>query len=256
MSARVIPFEGAAAPQLAPEDPTKALTAEATGLMEAAQEIRVFDADSYKQAGSFFASIKAKIKEVEAERRKRVDPLNQTVKVINADYKGITDQLEAVLKVVEPRMLAFQREEERKRQEAEAAAAAEKKRLEDEAREKAQAAEQVAIQATQAAQQATNPVAAYVAQEKARVAMEEAQSGYREMAMAGQAVQAVIPPKVTAAGTSLRKTWKFRITDINQVPREYLLPNEQMLGALARSAKESACVPGVEFFAVDSIGGR
>lgn len=253
---RIIHFDGAAAPQLNQEDPTKDLNAEASSLLESARTIRVTDADSYKQAGAFFANIKGKIKEVEAARTARVKPLNDTVKLINSDFKGITEQLEAVLKVVEVPMLAFQREEERKRREAEAAAAAERKRLEDEARAKAEEELQKAMEAKAAAQQATNPVAAYVAEQQARAAAEAAQSNYREMAMAAQQVQVVVPARVTAAGTSLRKTWKFRITDINQVPREFLVPNEQMLGAVARSQKESANIPGVEFYAEESIGGR
>ena len=253
-----------------PDDETQALRTEANGLLEYAKGLRVIDADSYRAAGHFFADIKAKIKEVEAARVKRVKPLNDTVKLINEDYKALTAQLEAVLKVVEAPMLAFQREEDRKRREAEEVARKEAEARAAEARAKAEeemrrleAERKAAEEARQAAETAQSPVAAFLAQEEANrataaaeAAMEAAKDNLRQAAMAGQSVAAVIPPKVTAAGTSLRRTWKARVVDVNAVPREFLIPNEQLLGQIAREQKENASVPGVEFYTVDSIGGR
>ena len=53
-------------------------------------------------------------------------------------------------------------------------------------------------------------------------------------------------PKV--AGQSVRKTWKARVTDIQQVPREWMVVNESALNAFAKSTKGAVKVPGVEFF--------
>ena len=254
------------------DDPqAQALRTEANELLDAARAVTVKTADDYTRAGRFFASIKTKIKEIETERRRRVDPLNATVKIINADFKAITDQLEMVLKVVEAPMLAFKREEERIRREAEEAARQERERLEREARQraeeearKAEEARRAQQQAQQAAQQASNPVAAYVAQEQARQAEEAAQAAsraaqdaIREAGTVERLVPVVAPPKATAAGTSFRKTWKAEITDAALIPREYLIPNEQLLGQIAREQKENATnIPGVRFYAVESIGGR
>lgn len=252
------------------DDETKALRTEANGLLEYAKGIRVIDADSYRAAGHFFADIKAKIKEVEAARVKRVKPLNDTVKLINEDYKALTAQLEAVLKVVEAPMLAFQREEDRKRREAEEAARKEAEARAAEARAKAEeelrrqeAERKAAEEAHQKAETAQSPVAAFLAQEEAaraeagaQAALKAAEDNLRLAAMAGQSVAAALPPKVTAAGTSLRRTWKARVVDATAIPREFLIPNEQLLGQIAREQKENASVPGVEFYAVDSIGGR
>ena len=257
---------------LAPQEREEAESyrAEANGLMEMAKAIRVTDADSYKTAGHFFAEIKSKIKEIEAARVKRVKPLNDTVKLINEDYKALTAQLEAVLKVVEAPMLAFQREEDRKRREAEEVARKEAEARAAEARAKAEeemrrleAERKAAEEARQAAETAQSPVAAFLAQEEAaraeagaQAALKAAEDNLRLAAMAGQSVAAALPPKVTAAGTSLRRTWKARVVDANAIPREFLIPNEQLLGQIAREQKENASVPGVEFYTVDSIGGR
>ncbi len=61
--------------------------------------IAVKDADDCRKAGTFFTSIK--IKNAETARPQRVKPLNETVKLINADFMAITDQLEAILRAVE-----------------------------------------------------------------------------------------------------------------------------------------------------------
>lgn len=249
------------------QDDSKAFREEANGLLSAARSIVVTGPEDYQRAGAFFAQIKAKIKEVEAERTKRVKPLNDTVKLINQDFKNITDQLEQVLKVVEAPMLAFKREEERIRREAEEAARREKAKLEAEAKAKAEEemrkareAREAEEAARRAAETAQNPIQAYIAKQQAEAAQaaqqeayEQAQNAIREAAMA-QTV--VVAPKTTAAGTSFRKTWKFRVVDINAVPREFMIPDEQRLGQIAREQKEAAAIPGIEFYAVESIGGR
>ena len=258
---------------LAPQEKEEAESyrVEANGLLEAAKSIRVVDADSYKVAGHFFAEIKAKIKEIEAARVRRVKPLNDTVKLLNEDFNGVKAQLESILKVVEAPMLAFQREEERKRREAEEAARKERERIEAEARAKAeeerrkleQARRDAEEAARAAAEAAEDPFEAALAQEEAARKEAEAEAArkaiedsLREAALAKNAVVVDAPAKITAAGTSLRKAWKFRIVDASLIPRGYLIPDEQALGQIARTEKEAASVPGVEFYAVDSIGGR
>lgn len=247
---------------------TDELQTEANGLMEHAKSITVKTHDDYQKAGAFFASIKAKIKEVEAERTKRVKPLNDTVKLINADFKGIADQLEAVLKVVEKPMLDFKREEERQRREAEEAARKERERLEAEARAKAEAemaaarkAREEAEAARKAMTHADDPLSAVLAEEEAaeaeRRALEQAEAAkdaLRDIARVNVTVDA--PAKTTAAGTSFRKTWSFEIEDADAIPRALMIPDEKALGLIARTDKEDAKVPGVRFFAIESIGGR
>lgn len=61
-------------------------------------------------------------------------------------------------------------------------------------------------------------------------------------------------PKV--AGISTRKTWKFRIVDEKDIPREYLKVDEVKIGQMVRALKENAKIDGVEVYAVDSIAAR
>jgi hypothetical protein len=69
-----------------------------------------------------------------------------------------------------------------------------------------------------------------------------------------QAAPVVVPktiPKV--AGVTMVKQWKFRVVDAAKVPRQYLIVDEQKIGAIVRALKDQANIPGVEIFCVDSI---
>jgi len=260
------------------------LSQEAQGLLEKAKTILVRSADEYAQAGAVFAAIKQRRKEVEAERKKRTDPLNQSLKLINADFRAIDETLEAAGRPYEAGMLAYKKQEEQQRREAEEAARKERLRIEEEARkqaaeemaklEAAKEAQKIALEKLEAAEKATeesqSPLAAYVAKAQAeRAALEAEQAGQeildarqstenalRHAATAPLAVTVLAEPAARAAGTSFRTAWKFRIVDPALIPREYLIPNEQMLGALARTTKAPSTIPGVEFYAEQSIGGR
>ena len=272
METNVVPFDGTSAPVLEGTvvDQVQVMEKEAVSLLATAKVVIVKTPEDYQKAGAVFASLKKRIKEVEAERVKRTGPLNESLRLTNADFKRITETLQAALRPYEAGMLAFKQEEERVRRAAEEEARKERERIEAEAR--AKAAEEMrkieeARKAEEAAQvqveAAPNPIAAYLAEEKrkqaeadAQAAREAAVNSLREAAMAKQAVVATAAPKATAAGTSFRTNYKFRIVDESLIPREFMLPNEQLLGQIAKTAKGTKTIPGVEFYAENSIGGR
>lgn len=65
-----------------------------------------------------------------------------------------------------------------------------------------------------------------------------------DKAVEAQGEDALVASNVAAT----RKFWKFKIVDEEKVPREYMAPDEKKLGSLARTEKEKASVPGVEFY--------
>lgn len=251
-------------------DQIKQLNTEAVGLLEKAKTVIVRGKEDYKEAGAMFAAIKQRRKEVEIERKRRVDPLNQALKLINADFKAIDETLEAAGKPYEAGMLAYKREEDAMRASAEREAQKERLRLENEARAKAQEemkkleeAKEAQKEAEKAAQVAVSPIAAYLAEEarlqaeaQAQAARTATENALREAAQAPASVVTLAEPAVKAAGTSYRTAWKFRIVNAALIPREYLIPNEQLLGATARTTKGTSSIPGIEFYAEKSIGGR
>jgi hypothetical protein len=51
------------------------------------------------------------------------------------------------------------------------------------------------------------------------------------------------------AGISYRETWKHRVTDVNKVPREYLMVDEQKLRRVVAAMKGQIKIAGVEVYA-------
>jgi hypothetical protein len=251
-------------------DEIKSLTDEAQSLLENAKTIRANTPDEYRAVGAVYADIKNKIKLVEAERVRRTGPINESLRIINSDFKAISETLKSALMPYERALLAYKQEEERQRIAAESAARIERERIEAECRAKAeeerQKFDELKRQAEDAAKAQEVPLtglAAFVAEEEAAALQAEidaariaTENAIRETAMAPRQVVIQAPPKVTAAGTSFRSVWKFKVVDLAQVPREYMILNGQMVGALARSTKGAMQIPGIEIYEEKTIGGR
>jgi hypothetical protein len=61
----------------------------------------------------------------------------------------------------------------------------------------------------------------------------------------------LIPPvkveqPLKVAGTRVVKYWKFKITDVIKIPREYLIPDEKRIARVVRAMKDKTNIPGVE----------
>ena len=251
-------------------DEIKSLTEEAQSLLENAKTIRANTPDEYRAVGAIYADIKNKIKLVEAERVRRTGPINESLRIINSDFKAISETLKSALVPYERALLAYKQEEERQRIAAENAARIERERIEAECRAKAEEEHQKfdelkrqAEEAAKAQKALLTPIEAFIAEEEAATLQAEidaarlaTENAIRETAMAPRQVQVQAPPKVTAAGTSFRSVWKFKVVDLAQVPREYMVLNEQMVGALARSTKGAMQIPGLEIYEEKTIGGR
>ena len=73
---------------------------------------------------------------------------------------------------------------------------------------------------------------------------------------AAQAVleKEIITPKVETVkikmsyGLSARRVWKYRIIDINKIPREYMIPDHSNIGATVRAEKNKTNIPGIEAY--------
>ena len=88
------------------------------------------------------------------------------------------------------------------------------------------------------------------------------QSGNKEEAEQIIEAPVYVPPVVLAkttpkvAGISLTKQWKYRIVDESKIPRQYMIPNESMIGSIVRNSKGVIIIPGVEIYSVDSVSSR
>jgi len=212
-----------------PELQTQALTTveRATALVVSNLETRALAAELgrtvaglYKQAEEWFAPLKSAAarahKEICAKENEVLEPL-KTAKQYLSQQIGTFDQ-----------------EQEKARQ-------AEERRLQEETR----------IQAAEAAKRAAEETAINDA-----IAL-EAQGDKKgaEAVLANPAPQEVyVPPVVVpratpkAAGVSSVQTWKWRVTDINLVPREYMMLDEKAVNGVVKAMKNKTSIPGIEVY--------
>jgi hypothetical protein len=78
-----------------------------------------------------------------------------------------------------------------------------------------------------------------------------------EAAINAPAPPVIIPSAVpTITGKSSRQNWKFRITDADKIPREYLMVDEQKIGAIVRALKEKHGIPGIQAYPENIVSFR
>ena len=171
-------------------------------------------------------------------RRNVLDgPLEEAEKSVNRGIGGYETKKRAEIEakrqaeLVEARKIAEAAERERQAQIAEARRIEEEKRL----------AQALALEAQGKSAQAAQVIAApVIIKPPPPVAMPVAAT----------------PRYEAPSATTVRQNWKSRIVDATLIPREWLIPDEQAIGAYARSMKEKASIPGVEFYSEASASLR
>lgn len=214
--------------ELLDPDFSAAMLAESGNIVQQATAFIVNDAGAYERAAELMRAIKTGIdavKQTLAPAKEQAHAAHKTIVKLEKDAVGPREQARTIYS---NKRLAWQAAEERKRRaEEERLRAIELARVEDE-----RLAEAIRLQTEGRGAQAEAVLAAPIA-----------------------------PPPVVLAttvprseGVSVRENWTMRIVNAALVPREYCIPDEKALKAIARTRRQTAVdtVPGVEFYAVKS----
>lgn len=202
---------------------TNEVEEKALSIVDQAKAVKVIDSKSYTAAGMLWKSIGDMIKEV----KETFDPICEKAFAAHKEATGkrakYLDPLTTAQKSVKQLMSAYDEEQEKIRK-------AEEDRLrkiaEDEEKER-RLAEAIAAE----------------------------QSGNKEEAEAIIEDPVYVPPVVVPkavpkmqGGPVYRSIWKFRIKNPALIPREYMMPNEVMIGGVVRNSKGVINIPGVEAY--------
>lgn len=194
---------------------------------------------AYQVSAEDLKSIKAKAKELDETRKSLTRPIEESKKKIIALFKVPLDFLAQAEASVKKAMVGWQKKQEEKRR-AEEARLAEIQRQE---------AEKLRKQAEKEAARAES-----LKTEKARAEAKAKAEKLQAKAVATTAISPVVESKVDdISGIKKRRDWKFRIIDANQIPREYLIPDEKYIGQIVRASKGKKEIPGVEIYFEDNI---
>lgn len=199
-------------------------------------------AEKYRTAADDVKIIKAKTKELIVLKKSLLDPINESKKRITNLFKEPLDCLERAEKGVKKLMANWHTKQEEIRQ-------AEQKRLDDIQRKEAERLQQAAAKELARAESLKTESA------KARAAAKA-----EELKAKSEIVTEIAPVvenKVEKIdGISIRKTWKFKIVNINEIPREYMIPDEKYIGQIVRNSKGKKEIPGVKTYSEDVISSR
>lgn len=194
----------------------------------------VSDSFAFEGATATLRTIKEKLSDLETRRKGITKPLDDAKASVMDLFRGPKEQLERADRVIRAAMQAYLKAEEAKRIE-----------LQRQAEEKAKAA--AAEEQRRLALEAEKDLA----EGRELAAMEKI-----ERAESVAVIPEIVPQGYKSKGATPTKNWTFQIVDVSAIPREYLVPDEKLLKALAKSRKEAASVPGVKFFAEESISLR
>ena len=196
---------------------------------EAVFALKVVDEVTYVKAGEFVSlrkGLKAKIKSF-------FDPLcdkaNQAHKALTAARKAELDKMAPGDQHLNKQMVDYNLAEEKKRK-------AEEDKLRREAEKKAE--EELLAAALEAEESGDT---------------EEAEEILKEPVFVPPPIVEKTVPKV--AGQTISTTWKWRLKNINLVPRQYLKLDEIAINGVVRSLKGNAKIDGIEVYPESSMRG-
>lgn len=206
------------------------LTSEATTILTEARSFKIATNVSYQLAAEELQRIKGAAKRLEVLRKSITDPMNAAKQAVMDFFTAPQGQLTEAETQIKGAMSAYQKEVREKeaaaQREAEAAATAERERA--------------ALAAAKAAEEGRHEDAQLISETAAHIVA---------MPVAVRAA-----PKV--AGINVTKVWKFEITDVKAVPREYCIPDEAKIRKIVQALKGDADIAGIRIWSEDQISSR
>jgi DNA polymerase III alpha subunit (gram-positive type) len=229
--------------------------ADVSALVKSYDHYEITKAEDYSGAGGHLKLIKAKAKELDDLRKSLTQPLDESKKRIMDFFKKPLDFLAKAESAVKSAMLNWQQEQERIRLEAERKAQEAARKEEERQRKIKEEQERVWREKEEAKRKEAEQLEAEgkaEEAEKARLEADKAAAKATERAEQAENISVpvpIIPTKVEKiSGIATKTIWKFKITDVNAIPREYMIPNEKTLGEIARATKGAIKIAGVEFY--------
>ncbi len=164
-----------------------------TAAVQKAKEIEILTEQDLTTSTDIVKFIKEKAKQVETQRKNFVDPINASVKNINAQFKALSEPLDEAEKILKSKILDFQRKLE-----------AEKRAIEEAKRK------EVEEMARKAAEQQV---------ESGEITQQQAEIFNKQLDFAMQKPIEIekIRGSATGAVSSIAKRWTYKVVDIQKL---------------------------------------
>lgn len=204
------------------------ITKTAKGMLVEWQGKEILEQGDYNQAGETIKKVKGWKKLLEDQRMSLTRPLDESKKRIIQLFSQPILVLENIKKTIDQAMFQYEHKKEMERK-------AEEARLEEIAKREA---DRLAKRAEKA-------------EEKGQ---EEKAEELKQQAETMQNIAPVVAPTIEkVTGLSRKTIWKYEIVDEKLIPREYLMPNQILLGQVARATKGTLQISGIRFYEDKSV---
>ncbi|MDD5551472.1 MAG: hypothetical protein PHS34_09445, partial [Candidatus Omnitrophica bacterium] len=192
-------------------------------LVKTYENYQITTSEQYVVSAEDFKKVKAKMKELDDLRKSLTKPLDESKKRIMDFFKKPLELLAQADVVINRAMTDWNDKQEKIRR-------AEEARLLELQR---QEVEKLRIQAQKEAERISK-LKTEEARNKAMAKQEELEAKAIEVMQ----ITPVVESKVEkVSGIYERMDWKFEIVDANQIPREYMMPDEKMIGQMVKVTK-------------------
>lgn len=199
-------------------------------------ELTISNQSDYEAASAVLSEVKSRYKELDAQRKEITKPIDAAKKAVMDLFKTPLELLEKAESKIKGLMIGYTNEQERKAREEQARL----QRLAD-----AEAAKQKKI------------LEEKIARAEASGKTEKAEELQMQKETITPIVAPIIAPQIeTPKGVSYRDQWSAEVTDINLVPREYLIANMPALNKMAQATKGTLSIPGVKFTSTKILASR
>jgi len=215
---------------MATENLIEAISSEALTYPAKAKEIKVYDQVSLDTANAFLRGIKGLLSKIADTFDPIIKQAHEAHRLAIEQRKKHEEPLLQAERIIKTEMGRYLSEQADIRKEAE-----------EKAKREAVEAERKRLAAMQAAIDAENAGKA-----------EEAEKHFEE-AVAIEAPKPIIPDPVKAQGTFLRKETKWRVVDLNAVPREFLALDRARVEQVFRVQREKMSIPGIEVYFDETV---
>lgn len=216
------------------EEQVAKISERALALVRESDAIIVKTHGDAEMAAGLRKTLKAKYKELDEERKKATAPLDVAKKTIMDWFRKPLEALDNACGIIDKKLIDFDRAEK-------ARIAEEQKRLTEEAEKKA------------ATERARLEKQAEKAEAKGNVEKAEELREKQEEIMPAIPILADAPKVV---GISYREIWSAEIENVDVIPREYMIPNIEVLNKMAIATKGLMKIPGVKFTSRQIAVGR
>lgn len=183
--------------------------------------------DQYTGAGESCKVIKQRAKQIDELRKQFTIPLDEEKKLIMDFFRPHTEALDKAEKGIKRAMIAYNKEQERER-------AAQQRKLQQQAEEAARKEREALAAREMEAIMDGDTFDAELA---------------HSLAETIETPRVVVPEVVVkVAGQSFSEKWAGRVTNIDLVPRRFLMVNDRAVQEFARLSKGTEKIPGLEFY--------